>query len=1047
MDYNKNFLERYNKLNEAQKLAVDTLEGPVMVIAGPGTGKTEVLGMRIANLLRSDAQIAPHEILCLTYTDEAAHNMRKRLSSIVGLAAQKVNIFTFHGFCNSIIQNHGEYFGYRQSEPISDLEKMELLHQMLDKLPMDHPMYRVGKSTYFDTKNLIDFFGEMKKENWNSQTIKNAAEAHIADLPNQEKYIYKNSRGNNKKGDLKVNEIEKEKEKMQKTCAAADLFDAYNKGLQAMHRYDYADMLLWVIEAFKKGDYLLQHYQERFQYILVDEFQDTNGAQNEILNLLTSYWGEDANIFVVGDDDQSIYEFQGARIHNIAEFYEKYKSKINTIVLTENYRSSPAILAKAMMSIEYNQERLINKLAYLNLDKKISSALPRFKDEVLIPEPKILCYPNPAQEIVGVVNEIEQLLAQGTTPDSIAVLFSQFKIAVPLIDLLERKQIEYQCSRSLNVLEETIPRQISRILQYLDKESKKPYSGEQDLFQLMHSPYFEIAPDDIAVLSLYLSSKEAKEKNIRYWRQLFAHEMILSNLNLRSLKGILNLGRLLDQWIQQMQVLRMPILIEKIVYETGMVNWMLQSEDAAMQTMILQSYFAFVASVCKVDTRISDFLGIIDTMRSENIAVPVSKISKSEKGIKLLTIHSAKGLEFEHVYMIGLNDKYWERKSGGNGRFALPDSLTKSTTSKDESSSEVEVMRRLFFVGITRAKLHLSISFAESDNLGKGMKESCFVSEILGESPLQQKVIDNEILLADVRRMMAPVEPVYIKTLDRALIQNQIENFALSPSSLSKYLRCPITFYYEDILRTPVAENDSMAFGTAIHYALERAFLEMSKHPEKQFPSSEDVVGYFRYKMREKEIAFTPLQYERRLEKGAQVIREYYEHNLGKFSKEVQLEKWLQGNIGNIPIKGKIDKIELLENNTCRVIDYKTGKSNTPRSRENIESPNEKNGMLGGDYWRQMVFYKILMESQPFNRLEVIEGRFDYVEKAETDFKTVIIPILPEDKALVQEQIQDTYVKVKNFAFDKGCGEPECTWCNFAKANQLALKGVHQEEE
>ena len=1037
MTYDENYIARYNVLNDAQRLAVDSTDGPVMVIAGPGTGKTEVLGMRIANLLRSEAQVAPHEILCLTYTEEAAHNMRKRLSSIVGLSAQKVNIHTFHGFCNTIIQNNSEHFGLRQMELISDLERVELMQELLSQLPAKHPMHRVGNATFYDLRPLNNFFAEMKKENWTSGAIKAAISFYLEDLPNREQYIYKRKSGQNNVGDVKQKEIDAETEKMNRTIAAADLFDRYNKKMSEMGRYDYADMILWVIEAFKKNEYLLQHYQERFQYILVDEFQDTNGAQNEIVNLLTNYWGEMANIFIVGDDDQSIYEFQGARIRNIVDFYEKYKSNIQVIVLNENYRSSQAILDKALRSIGHNNQRLINVLQSLKVNKNIVSSLPRFKEETA-PKPIITQYLNPIHEIVDIVRQLEELSAAGVSLDQVAIIYAQHKQAENLIALLERKSLPYTLRRSINVLDEVIPQQVLKIFAYLAQENNKAFSAEPALFELLHAPYFGIAPTDIALLSLYLNSKEAKDKNIKHWRQLFAHEMILSSLELKNLKEILALGRLLDNWLQQLQVLRMPMLLEKIVYDSGIVNWCLKSDNAVWQMQVLQTFFAFVQSVSKPQTRLIDFLEIIEKMRNEGIVLPLQRIVEQDKGVQLYTAHSAKGLEFEHVFLIGMNKDFWEKKAGGMGSIKLPDNITR-TVDEQDSDYTIEVARRLFFVAITRAKKHLQISFAQQKNDGTVAEESMFVTEILEGERLSTTAVETENLLAEVQHLLNPVGTVYIELVDQNLMQKQLELFALSPSSLSKYLRCPVQFYYEDVLRTPVAENDSMAFGTAIHYALERTFLEMNKHPEKIFPQLEDVLGYFKYKMRDKELAFTKLQYERRLEMGVELLSEYYNENIDKWPKEVQLEKFLLGNLGSIPIKGKIDKIELLADNYCRVIDYKTGKPDSPHTKENLAAPNDKNEMRGGDYWRQMVFYKLLVEAQPFNKLQVGEGIFEYIEKGKNGAYNHKVIIVPADEQIVKSQMEHTYQKIKSFQFNEGCGSKDCHWCNFVKSNKVSL--------
>lgn len=1031
------YQNRYSLLNPAQRQAVDTTEGPVMVIAGPGTGKTEVLGMRIANLLRSEAQVAPHEILCLTYTEEAAHNMRKRLTDIVGLAAQKVNIFTFHGFCNSIIQSHSEHFGLRQLELLGDLERVELMQELLAQLPPEHPMHRVGTATFYDLRPLDAFFAEMKKENWSAQDILDAVEVYLSDLPNRDQYIYKKKTKTNNAGDLKQKEIDAEADRMKRTTAAANLFNAYNNKMQQQGRYDFADMILWVIDAFKKNAYLLQHYQERYQYILVDEFQDTNGAQNEILNLLTAYWGEDANIFVVGDDDQSIYEFQGARIKNILEFYEKYKARIQVIVLTENYRSGQAVLDKAMHSIGNNRQRLLHALDALNLDKNIVAAHPRFATEE-IPEPTVTEYYNTLHESVAVVQQIEAIAHQGISLDNVAVLYAQHKQADQLVALLERKGLPYSIRRSINVLDELIPRQVQKIFAYLDQESKKPFSAEHLLFELLHAPYLDIDPNDIARLALYLAGKEAREKNIRHWRQLFVQEMLLSTMELKTLKQILHFARLLDNWLQQLQVLRMPMLLEKVVYDTRLVAWCLQGDDATWQMQVLQTYFSFVNAHSTPQTSLRELLDIIEKMRSEGVQLPLQKVVRQEKGVQLFTAHSAKGLEFEYVFLIGCTKDFWEKKSSGSGGIKLPDTLTR-TVDEQDNDYRVEVARRVFYVALTRAKKHLHLSYAQQKDDGKPLEASLFVQEISGDNKPVQHAVPAPELLEELQTLLGPVSSTYIQLADRGLMQKQLDHFALSASALSKYLHCPIQFYYENVLCTPVAENDSMAFGTAVHYALERAFLEMSKTPDKSFPPVADVLGYFRYKMHDRELAFTPLQYERRMQKGIELLQEYYTEHVEQWPREVLLEQWFQAIVDGVPVKGKIDKIELQEQGYCRVVDYKTGKPDSPHTRENLSPPSEKNNMLGGDYWRQMVFYKLLVEQQPFNRLQVSEGIFEYLERNKGNSYSHKVIFLPDDEQVVRGQIRSVYERIKNYEFREGCGKEDCSWCTFVKDNQLNI--------
>ncbi|HRF77753.1 MAG TPA: UvrD-helicase domain-containing protein, partial [Chitinophagales bacterium] len=377
-NHKKSFAEAYASLNDNQRKAVDTIEGPVLVVAGPGTGKTQILAVRIGKILM-ETDTLPDNILCLTYTDAGTIAMRKRLLDFIGPDAYRVHIYTFHAFCNDVIQANLDYFGKRELEPISELENVNLIEQLLEELPLNHPLKKLKGNKSYEVGRLNNFFKMMKDEDWDEQKINQTIDAYIADLPNREDYIYKraNAKTGVKVGDVKQKELQAEVDRMEKTRAAANMYPEYVSRMRAMGRYDYSDMILWVIKAFRDtspaGENMLRNYQERYLYFLVDEFQDTNGAQNEILNLLISYW-DIPNVFAVGDDDQSIYEFQGARVKNIMDFYQSYEREIEVVVLTDNYRSHQAILDASRVIIEKNEERLINKLK--NLSKVLTAAHP-----------------------------------------------------------------------------------------------------------------------------------------------------------------------------------------------------------------------------------------------------------------------------------------------------------------------------------------------------------------------------------------------------------------------------------------------------------------------------------------------------------------------------------------------------------------------------------------------------------------------------------------------------------------------------------------------
>ena len=1028
------FLERYYKLNERQRDAVDTIYGAVMVIAGPGTGKTEVLAMRIAALLRSEAQVQPQEILCLTYTEEATNSMRRRLVQIIGPAAHKVNIYTFHAFCNNVIQNNSEYFSLRTLQPISDLERTELLYKIIEDLPRGHVLRKLSGNIYFDTGKLHRLFDLMKKEHLTPAFVSGAIDSYLADLPAREAYIYKVNGKGYQKGDVKQKLVDEEIRKMEDTRAAALLFDQYEAMMKESGRYDFNDMIAWVLEAFEQHPALLQSYQERFQFILVDEFQDTNGAQNELLNFLTSYW-ENPNVFVVGDDDQGIYEFQGARLRNIVDFYERHKADIKVIVLPQNYRSSQAILDKATASIQNNKKRLINQLHTLALDKTIIASAERFKDGNDTLKPVVKVYTNVLQEEADIVLQIERLQQQGVPLRGVAILYAQHRQAENIMALMERKGIPFNVKKPVNILELPQTAQILNVLKYLDEERKKPFDGEEVLFELMHAPYYGIEPTDIAQLSLYIQSNR-KEKGPIRWRLLISNPLLLESLGLRSAKAIQRLGNSLDQWERQQLGLPLPLLIEKIVHESGMVAHLVRTPDHIWNIQALHTFFEFVKETYARNPRIKpvEFLQMTERMNDEHISVPLQRVVQNENGLHFYTTHSAKGNEFEYVFLIGCTKNFWEGKKGGGNEYRMPDTIT-ATDEDAEKTYKVEVARRLFYVALTRARKHLQVSFALSDNTGKPLETSVFIDEISTPEERIVQIVPGEDVMKHLEWAMQPVSEVRIKMANADWIERVLQQFIMSCTALSKYLHCPLAFYYETILKVPYQKNDALAFGSAVHYALERLFLGM-KEKKGVFPDKDHVLGAFNSALYSESSCFSQIQFDRRMEQGHTLLSEYYDHYINTFSKDVEIEfKVPRYLLEGVPVTGKIDKIEIGADG-CKVVDYKTGdpdKSATPMT----AGPNEKEP-LGGDYWRQMVFYKLLLENYEDRSWRVTTGMFDFVQKNKTgQYKQVTVPVFAKDEEIVRGQIRDTYGRIMNHQFDKGCGKETCHWCNFARRYEL----------
>jgi DNA helicase II / ATP-dependent DNA helicase PcrA len=501
--YNENFLKALSQLNENQLKAVTQTEGPVLVIAGPGTGKTQILAARIGKILL-DTDTQPHNILCLTYTDAGAVAMRKRLFDFIGPEAYRVNIYTFHAFCNDIIQENLDYFGKLELDPISDLERIDLFRNLVDSFPKDHPLKRFRGDVYYEIKRLQELFSIMKREHWSPEYIsekidefKDLVQCCEADSPYYKEFKYVKKRLDVEAGTLKPKFYDL-CENLEKLRAAVKEFPRYQKMMKEANRYDFDDMILWVLEAFKNDENLLLNYQERYQYVLVDEYQDTSGSQNELIRLLISYWDK-PNIFVVGDDDQSIFRFQGANVQNIQEYTTRYALDLYHVMLTDNYRSTQHILDVARFLIEHNTERI----NLPGLSKHLTAQNEVYSGSIVRPE--IRAYFSQFHEFAHLTNEVEQLIQEGVPAEEIAVIYKEHRSGQELAKYFQLKGIPVNTKRKVNILKDPFGQKLVNILRYIALENQFPYTGDELLFKIMHYDFYKIAPIDTAKISVEVS--------------------------------------------------------------------------------------------------------------------------------------------------------------------------------------------------------------------------------------------------------------------------------------------------------------------------------------------------------------------------------------------------------------------------------------------------------------------------------------------------------------------------------------------------------------
>ncbi len=1042
MSFNKErlelkFKEEFEKLNPEQQQAVSTIEGPVMVNAGPGTGKTQILALRIASILQQ-TDVNPTNILCLTYTDNGAIEMRNRLLKIIGSAAYNVRIHTFHSFCNEVIQDNITYFGKLNLAPIGDLEEIALFYKLIDSIEKDNPLKRFRGEVYYEKDRLKSLYSLMKKEAWSPVYLNERIDAYLAELPTKEGFFYKRKYKEFNAGDPKPAAITDEKEKMEMLRAAANLYHRYNEMMTAESRYNFDDMILWVLDAFENNNNLLLDYQERYQYFLVDEFQDTSRSQNLLLQHLTSYW-DVPNLFVVGDADQSIYSFQDANVENIIEVENKYADDLTRINLVKNYRSTQNVLAAAHRLISNNNLRTIRP----ENDKPLIAANKNLKGISI--EPVITEYANPAQEAIDVAMQIESLVQQGISGKEIAIIYRNHAQVVTITTMLEGKKIPVNSKRKIDILQLPFIQNVLLILKWIEKEKYIPYSADDLLFMLLHSDFFRLPPLEIAKLSMTVNAKNRVSKEDTYsLRRLMAESSmpksdLFSQPDGHSLKEV---SDVLEYLLKASANSTLQQLLESVIQKAGVLSYVMQSPEKSWLMQVLNAFFNQVKEENKrnPELTLSDWLADLNTMKKNRLPVSLYKITANDEGVNLITAHGAKGSEFAHVFVIGCTQKIWDdNNKGGNRNYKLPDNLVNTS----RNASDLEESRRLFYVAVTRAKTHLHVSYPVKDEKDKEQVKSTFITELLEDNNLSisPKQVPDALLADYLLLQFAEKARPEIELVEAEYIDQLLKRYTLSVTHLNNYLNCPLRFYYQNLIKVPSAKNESMAFGSAIHWSIEKLFMKM-KDNQNVFPPKEDLVKDFNWYMKNNREAFTPESFKLKTDYGEKILPAYYDFHVNRWNKIVIIEKPVRNVVvQNVPINGKLDKLEF-SGKQVNVVDYKTGKYENAKKK--LVPPNDKEPN-GGDYWRQAVFYKILLDNDRTNDWQAVSTEFDFIEPVNEDYKTEIVEISPADITTVTHQISVTWQKIQNKEFRTGCGKPDCEWCNFVKSNNLAVT-LHEPE-
>jgi DNA helicase-2/ATP-dependent DNA helicase PcrA len=340
-------------------------------------------------------------------------------------------------------------------------------------------------------------------------------------------------------------------------------------------------------------------------------------------------------------------------------------------------------------------------------------------------------------------------------------------------------------------------------------------------------------------------------------------------------------------------------------------------------------------------------------------------------------------------------------------------------------------------VALTRAEQHLHISYHRYKADGKEQEPTRFIAEIteFHELPVQHMIVDENVS-ADFAVLQFADEMIpEIEKIENEYVSRLLEKFALNVTALNNYLKCPLQFYFQNLVRIPSPKNEATEFGSAVHHALEQLFRKMQNNNETFPPVSVFIADFEWYMVRHQE-SFTKEQYARRIEYGREILSNYYEQSISHWRTIVTIERNIKNVFNGIPIKGKLDKLEF-DGKSVNVVDYKSG--DPDKARDKLVPPNEKNP-LGGDYWRQAVFYKILVDNYENKDWHVTSSEFDFIEPdKKKQYRKIKVAISPADVETVKQQAMEVWNKIQQHDFYTGCGKPDCHWCNFVKTNDLAV--------
>ncbi|MBI3632015.1 MAG: ATP-dependent helicase, partial [Candidatus Vogelbacteria bacterium] len=760
------------------------------------------------------------------------------------------------------------------------------------------------------------------------------------------------------------------------------------KGLAKKKLFDFDDMITTLVRGLETSEDLQLILQEEYQYLLADEHQDANGAQNRVLELLSSFH-DSPNLFIVGDDKQAIYRFQGASLDNFLYFHKRFP-RAKRIDLADNYRSTQTVLDTA--------HKLISGRGV-----KLNACAGHKEKEILVRE-----YLGAEDEADAVANEVSEKIKAGVVPNEIAIFTRTNRELSVYSAALLRAGVPMSIETKEDVLDDT---EIEKILILIKAAAQIGDDGA--LVKALHLDCFAIPELDI-----YLLARVAARTHSSIW-------MITQSLNeLRQIRTqnpdeAVRVTNLISKWGKEGHNVSPAQLVSDIARESGIVSQMTKFGDAEIKLSKFAMLISYLENYTrsKRGARIDDLVDLLKLVDEYNMLEVDSRGIATDK-VKLCTAHKSKGLEFDYVYIVGAVEGVWSG-SRSHSDFKLPGIVA---ISKDDEEADD---RRLFYVAMTRARKELVISHSTVRDDGRAILPTRFLGELSEDCIVKESYVEKPSVMDIVNRLSPVVLPKKSEADIKKLVTEVLLDRGLAVTGLNNYLKCPWQYFYRTLLRIPEPQTVPLMFGNAVHRTMKVFFDTWAN--KKDMGKGALITNLESELERE---SFTEKELADANREGAEAIGGYYDSWYPNWSREIKSEFPVDVfiSVGDLEIRltGKLDKMEFMENGEVVVVDYKTGK---PKSRNFIEGKTKEEG--AGDYKRQLVYYKLLLDLFDGGKYSMEEGILDFVmpdDRGKLHREEFLIT--KDEVHELRTEVERVLSEILSLSFwTKRCDDKKCEYC------------------